>query len=456
VTTESLTIAERTLGLARTGDELQAVVQREQSALARFAGSEVHQPTIIDNCVVHAELVRDGRLGTASTNRLDNDGLAGLVQRAREAAASASPDPDFPGLAEPAAIAQVDGYDERTAALSPEEQATLATAAIGAAGSLGAYGYVTSGVCELAIASTTGVRAEQRFTDAGVRVLAADDEISGFAEQTASGVGAIDVEATAREAVAKAERTRDASGLEPGAYRAVLEPYAIGELLQWFSYSAFNALAVLEERSSLTGRLGQPFADAKLSLVDDALDPSGLPKAFDFEGTPKERVTLIEHGVARGLVWDRATAARAGRGQRSTGHALTIAERSHGPVPLALAVQPGEAESAEELAELVGEGIYITRLHYLGIVDPRAGIVTGMTRDGTFRIRAGKVAEPLVNLRFTVAVPELLADIPGLTRRRTLVNQSDFYDERYPFAALVPALATAHFAVTGTGSAPGL
>ena len=43
-------------------------------------------------------------------------------------------------------------------------------------------------------------------------------------------------------------------------------------------------------------------------------------------------------------------------------------------------------------------------------------MITGMTRDGTFRIRDGKIAEPLVNLRFTVSVPELLADVPGLTR----------------------------------------
>ncbi len=66
-----------------------------------------------------------------------------------------------------------------------------------------------------------------------------------------------------------------------------------------------------------------------------------------------------------------------------------------------------------------------------------------MTRDGTFRIRDGKIAEPLVNLRFTVSVPEMLADVPGLTRTRMLVNQNDFYDERYPFGVLVPALATA-------------
>jgi hypothetical protein len=79
-----------------------------------------------------------------------------------------------------------------------------------------------------------------------------------------------------------------------------------------------------------------------------------------------------------------------------------------------------------------------------------------MTRDGTFRIRDGKVAEPLVNLRFTVAMADVLAEVPGLTREPMLVNLNDLYDERFPHAALVPALATKHFHITGTGSGPGL
>ena len=37
-----------------------------------------------------------------------------------------------------------------------------------------------------------------------------------------------------------------------------------------------------------------------------------------------------------------------------------------------------------------------------------------------------------------------------------LPAQSAFYDERYPYGALVPALATASFAVNGTGAAPGI
>src|SRR5205085_10223954 len=156
------------------------------------------------------------------------------------------------------------------------------------------------------------------------------------------------------------------------------------------------------------------------------------------------------------VVWDRETAARAGNGQVSTGHAPTPLEREWGPQALALSIAGGEAESVEELAALVGDGVFVTRLHYLGIVDPSEGVITGMTRDGTFRIRNGRVAEPLVNLRFTVSVPELLADVPGLTREPTLVNQSDFYGERFPFGVLTPAIATARFNVSGSGSAPGV
>jgi predicted Zn-dependent protease len=212
----------------------------------------------------------------------------------------------------------------------------------------------------------------------------------------------------------------------------------------------------VEERSYFSGRIGERVFDERVSIADDALDPAGLPKSFDFEGVPKQRVQLVRDGVAESVVWDRATAARAGDGTVTTGHAPPSAWRSYGPIPFALEVAAGEAGSPEELAELVGDGIYVTRLHYLNTVEPRQGVITGMTRDGTFRIRGGKIAEPLVNLRFTVAVPDLLADVPGLTRTRSLVGQSDYYDERYPTAALVPAIATGHFTITGVGSSPGL
>jgi predicted Zn-dependent protease len=79
-----------------------------------------------------------------------------------------------------------------------------------------------------------------------------------------------------------------------------------------------------------------------------------------------------------------------------------------------------------------------------------------MTRYGTFRIEGGKLAKPLVNLRFTTSFPKLVASLLGLGNDVELVNRSDFYDERYPFGTLVPTVATGAFTIVGTGSGPGL
>jgi predicted Zn-dependent protease len=453
----ALDVATRALAFASSAsDESDVFVHAERSGLARFAASEQHQPTLVDDVVVTVRAIRDGGVGVAVTNRTSDEGLREVAARATDAAAHARADPDFPGLTSPADLAAVDGYDERTAELGPDELARFAADAIAATGDTPAYGFFTSGVTELAIASSAGLEASQRLTDSTVLVLASTDGRSGFATQTASAVDAIEPRACASEAKEKAARTSGAVELEPGSYRAVLEPYAIAELLQYFAWDSLNGLGLIEERSYLTGRIGEDVFDEKVTLLDDAHDPRGLPKSFDFEGVAKERVTLVEDGVARGVVWDRRTARRAGGDVRSTGHAPPLAMQAYGPQPLALSLAAGAAESVDDLVAAVDDGIYVTRLHYLGIVHPREGVLTGMTRDGTFRIRDGKVAEPLVNLRFTVAFADVLADVPALTRDAALVNQSDFYGERYPFGVLAPAIATARFNITGNGSAPGI
>jgi predicted Zn-dependent protease len=453
--TNALDLAERAVAAAE-GDGAEAVVQAEESGFARFAGSEVHQPTLIENVSVFLRVVRGNRVGAAAANRVDDEGLQDLARRAGEAAEAAPEDPDLPAVAGASQLPSVDGYDEETASLGPADQARLAADAIAGAGDTPVYGFFTSGTATVAVVTSAGFAGEQTSTDTVTLALAASDSASGYAEQTSWAVRDVAPAAVAGQAAELAARTINAVELEPGTYRAVLGPYAVGELLQYFSFDAFSGLALHEERSYLSGKLGERHFDEKISIADDALDPQGLPKQFDFEGVPKERVPLVENGVLRGAVWDSVSAARAGGSQRSTGHAPPPAFRRWGPLPFALALAGGEAESIDELVELVGDGIYITRLHYLGIVEPRHGILTGMTRDGTFRIRDGKLAEPLVNLRFTVAVPEVLADVPGLTRETTLANEAAFYDERFAYGALVPALATARFDVTGNGGPPGI
>ncbi|HWJ45641.1 MAG TPA: metallopeptidase TldD-related protein, partial [Gaiellaceae bacterium] len=275
--------------------DAEAVVHSERSGLARFAGSEVHQPTLIENVGVTVRVVLGKRTGVASTNRIDDVGFAEILQRARAAAENAPEDETFPGLATPMEAPAVDGYDDDTAKLGPADQARLAATAIDAS-EVPAYGFFTSAESELAVANSSGLGVSQRMTDASALVVAAADGCSGYAEQTAWQASAIDPAAVAREASDKAVRTKDARELDPGVYVAVLEPYAVADLLDYFSHDSLGALGLLEKRSYLSDRLGQRIADEKITITDDPLDAHGLPKAFDFEGTPKRPLVLVDHG----------------------------------------------------------------------------------------------------------------------------------------------------------------
>jgi PmbA protein len=440
---------------AAQGDEADALVHVEESGFARFAGSEVHQPTLIRDESVTLRVVRDGKVGVAVTNRTDDDGLRAAAKRAAEAADSSPPDPDFPGLPQPADVPDVEGFDEATAALTPVDQAEAAGRAIAAAPEYGLFGFFTSAVTETAVASSTGQVVSQTMTDASALAIAASDTASGYAEACSWKASEIDPETVALEAAEKAARTAGAVEIDADTYAAVLEPYALSELMWYFAFTSISGLALLEGRSFFSGRMGERVFDPSFTLLDDGRDPRGLPKAFDLEGVPKEPVAIVEEGVVKDVVWDRRSAGRAGNGRVSTGHALGASAQAWGPLPLNLSLRGGDA-TREELIERVDDGIYVTRLHYLGIVDGREGIITGMTRDGTFRIEGGRITKPLVNLRFTTSFPKLAEKLLGLSSDVVLVNRSDYYDERYPFGTLVPAVATAAFTVVGTGSGPGL
>ena len=113
-----------------------------------------------------------------------------------------------------------DGFDEETAALEPEDQARLAGVAIEAAGDFELYGYFTSGVTEIALASSTGLAADQALTDANALCLAAVDGASGWAEQTRAGESRTSIRPRLpRRRRPRRARTRGAVEIEPGHYR---------------------------------------------------------------------------------------------------------------------------------------------------------------------------------------------------------------------------------------------
>ena len=448
-------IAERALALAGPG-ETQVTVVRERALTSRFARSAPTQATGVEDTEVQILVVRDGHAALASTNRLDDDALRATARRADAAARAAarSGAGSYPGLLEATAggaAGTTDGFDAATARLDPPQAgAALADVfAVAAEHGVEAFGIWTAGAVRTAIASSTGVRRDEELTDAFMKVVCRDaDGRSGFAAATARASAAIDAGALAREAASKVT-DEPLAELGPGAYPVVLEPAAVGALLEFLGELAFNGLSHAEGRGALGDRLGSAVVAPAIDLTDDPGCAGTLPRRFDLEGVAKAPLELVGGGVARAVVHDRRSAALAGDGARSTGHASRPAGSPSGPSPTNLVLGGGDAVDAAELAAPIERGIYVTRLWYVNTVREKETLLTGMTRDGTFLIEDGAIARPLRDVRFTDSVLRLLGATEALTRERRLVSEGDLYGRRFAHGVVCPALRAGGFRITG-------
>jgi predicted Zn-dependent protease len=448
---EALELAERALGFA-TGDA-QATVVRERSLLSRFARSRPTQATEVDDTTVSVLRVHDGHTGSADTNELTDDGLRDVAARAdaaARAAASAAGGPgDYPGLPAPAAARAHDGFDPLTAQLDPTTAGAALDAAFAGCAERGleAFGIWTAGAVDTAIASWSGIRAHEAVTDAYMKVIARDDRgRTGWAAGAGTGVAALEPAVLAEQAAAKVSRTEPVD-LAPGEYPVVLAPDAVGSLLEFLGYLAFNGLSHAEGRGALVGRLGQRVASPAINLSDSPRFPRTLPRSFDAEGVPKAPLPLIQDGVAHRVVYDTRSAARAGT--VSTGHALEPGGAPFGPQPTNLVLSGGGAAGEAELMAPIERGLYVTRLWYLNPVHEKSTLTTGTTRDGTFLIEDGRIGRPVKDVRFTDSILRLLETTEALTSSQRLVCEAEFYGRRFATGVVTPALRAQGFRITG-------
>jgi predicted Zn-dependent protease len=394
--------------------------------------------------------VVEGHTGAATAASLDGDVLRATARRARAAAevSARSGAGGYPGLPEPR------GGHGAAGDAAPPDPATARAALEGAFATtaehgLAAYGMWTAGDVETAIAASTGLSTVDRVTDAYLKVVARDEDgRSGFSAAAGRGPDALDGVAVARRAVSGVARSQPAT-LEPGEYAVVLDHDAVGTLLDMLALVGFNGLAHAEGRGALSGRLGERVAAPAIDIVDDPGARLTLPRAFDAEGVPKAPLGLIEDGVARAVAHDTRSAAVAGDGARTTGHAIEPGGSPHGAAPTNLVLRGGDAASVDELAAPIERGLYVRRLWYVNPVHERSALLTGVTRDGTFLIEDGRIAGPARDVRFTDSALRILEATEALTAQQTLVSEADFYGVRFAFGQVVPALRARGFRITG-------
>jgi PmbA protein len=447
--------------LAKAGEpEAEIFVRTSHRGMARFAVGGLGQHMTIEEPYASVRVAHGRRVAETTTSRLDADGFRAALESAARAARVVPETEGFPGFAgatEPSgdlpprfSRATADaGPEERVERLAPG-MARIEKAGLFSAGSL------ETRVTHLAVATTRGLGRSHSSTFASYRVWALETPggggASGFGSQAHRDLSMLDLEAETARAIDFCLLGRNPGSLDVGNYDVVMEPTAAAELLEWLAMIAFAAPEFEQGTSPLAGRIGQRITGEHVTIVEDPLDPTelGLAVPFDREGVWRRRVPLVENGVAKTVLYDRTYAFRLGAA--STGSALAPDGAGGGGVgACSLHLEGGTAPNIDELVAGVDRGVYVCRLHYVnGLLEPRRAVMTGLTRDGCFKIEKGKIAGPIGNLRFTDSFLEGLARADGMTSTRSVVPTwwSD------SGGCVVPALRIRAFQFNGRSQEP--
>jgi PmbA protein len=417
---DSFAILDRALSAA--GAEADAAFVSVDQNISRFANSQLHQNMSEESASLTLRVIVDGAMGVATTTTFEDDEIARTADVAREAARHSNPVQGFAGLYrdnEP--VPTLDSFDPATASIAPSEKAHALRAMFdrreGLQGLHFAGAYAT-GAASIACGNTHGVRRYARMTHADATVIAIAAAGSGYATRREVRASEVDILALGAEATLKATLVHEhAEELAPGAYDVILEPPALAEVFDWMNMIAFTGQSYEDGSSFFVGNLGKRILGENFTLVDDAL--GYLPFPFDMEGLPKRAVTLIENGVPRTPVLDKAWADRLG--MKPTAHAWHLGSPEHGSA-FHLTMAGGDA-TREEMIASTKLGVWVTRFNYVnGLLEPKSALMTGTTRDGTFLIRDGKVVARLPNLRWTQSMVEAFSNIESLSRERRSVG----------------------------------
>ena len=135
------------------------------------------------------------------------------------------------------------------------------------------------------------------------------DDSSGWQKANSPNVADLDGLALAEIAASKAAGTTHPREIPAGKYAVILEPAAVLDMAG-FMFWDFSGMAILDQRSFLNDRVGTKVFGDNINIWDDVTHPLQSGSTYDGEGTPRQRLQLVENGVVKRLTYARATAAK--------------------------------------------------------------------------------------------------------------------------------------------------
>jgi PmbA protein len=392
-----LEIARRVAELARRhgADQAACGTYRARHVEVAWRDGKVDKVTEATTRGLGLDLYAGGRYASVSTSDLRPEALERFVSEGVALARTLAPDPHrrLPDPERYAGQATTDleledasysGLDAGTRREMAEAAEAGARSVPGAAAILSVTSAASDTRSASALVQTNGFEGVRSGTDfwVGAEVTVKDPDGRRPEEYAAAGgrfrsmVG--DPEAIGRRAAERAVARIGSVKGESAVLSVAVENRAAGRLVSAL-LAPLAAASIQQKRSFLEGRLGSQVGSAALDLRDDPLVVRGLgSRLYDGEGMAARPFPIFERGVLRNAYVDTYYG-------RKLGMAPTTARASN----LAWALGP---RSMQELLADLGEGVMIT-----GFLGGNSNGTTGDFSLGVrgFRVRAGRVAEPI-------------------------------------------------------------
>ena len=412
-----------------SADEVEVLFNGGRFALTRFANNTIHQNVAEDNHTVSVRTVFAGRTARASTNKFDDESLRQVVKSSENLAKVQHPDPDLlsvPDSKEAGAIGNriPSRHFEATAAITPELRADGVRKIVDVADrhKLTTAGMFSSGEQFEGIFNSRGLNRWHTQTSAEVSITMLGADSSGWQKANSPDVSTLDPLRLAEVAAKKAIDSAHPQEIPPGKYMVILESSAALDIIG-FMFWDYSGMAILDQRSFLTGRIGSKLFGDNIAIWDDVTHPLQSGSPFDGEGMPRKKTPLVENGIVRCVVYARATAARMRRSQykdsagpiEATGHGFPLPNEM-GEMPLNIVFAPSSnPQTIEQMISSTERGVLVTRLWYIREVEAFEKKLTGMTRDGTFLIEKGKLRGGVRNFRFNESLIHMLSNVEAMS-----------------------------------------
>ena len=440
-------LLQRVIRLSTGGGEVQISVRSRWTGNLRWARNE--STSSGDTTAHNINITRfiRGASASASTNQIDDESLRACIRRAELRILYRTPDPDAPPLRSAETYIKTNLWNDETFGLDADARAGIQLKIVepAVAEQLFSFGYLEITAVGNGVMNSAGLFAYLPQTRAEFSVTVRNPKAtgSGWAGTENNDWRKIDAEKVTARAIEKCKSSANPVAIEPGRYTVILEPQAVGDLMEPLVRSLIRPPAEMgqgpwadradeieeqtnpmsEIASTLStrptqgggsSRIGKRVLDARITISADPADPDAPFVPFAFDTLPYRAVKWIEAGVLKELSYPRQ-------------YALSTLNRSDPLNNSGAFRMTGGPTSVDEMIAATGRGILITRLTNVHTIIAESLFCGGTTSDGLWLVEHGKISRPLKNFRFresplfafnnieAIGAPErVLLDMPSI------------------------------------------